>query len=287
LARFVIFARPSLKCASRHLRSAQNIGGTDDPIEFLLLREKVVQGFDLGVSTMVIGEKSRFIVRSEYGYGRCPPESLPKIFPGDSLDFEIELIALKPPIPRFPSQEELAQSKKEREEEAREEMKNNPPVPYADRCKEALEEKDKGNVLFAAGKYEEAKKAYDSGMIHIFIHKDEWNACLKPEHKKMINDVKAVLHLNRSACRIKMGNWEDALWDSSRSIEFGPGNAKAHYRRMVVYTGQLGDELEKEKKGIFWDVEKVSGRSERALRKTRILAMDLAKWLQTATPTLN
>ena len=241
----------------------------------------------MGVSTMVIGEKSRFIVRSEYGYGRCPPESLPKIFPGDSLDFEIELIALKPPIPRFPSQEELAQSKKEREEEAREEMKNNPPVPYADRCKEALEEKDKGNVLFAAGKYEEAKKAYDSGMIHIFIHKDEWNACLKPEHKKMINDVKAVLHLNRSACRIKMGNWEDALWDSSRSIEFGPGNAKAHYRRMVVYTGQLGDELEKEKKGIFWDVEKVSGRSERALRKTRILAMDLAKWLQTATPTLN
>ena len=29
--------------------------------------------------------------------------------------------------------------------------------------------------------------------------------------------------------------------------------------------------------------EKVSERSERALRKTRILAMDLAKWLQTAT----
>ena len=42
--------------------------------------------------------------------------------------------------------------------------------------------------------------------------------------------------------------------------------------------------------GNFWrsrtlKLEEVSERSERALRKTRILAMDLAKWLQTATST--
>jgi len=205
---------------TRDVVDGVSIGGTDDPFEFMLLREKVVQGFDLGVSSMVIGEKSRFIIRHDYGYKSSPPDTLPKLFPGDTLDFEIELIELKNPIPRFPTQEELAQSKKEREEEAREEQRKNPPVPYEERCKEAFVEKDRGNVLFAAGDYATAKKAYDSGMIHVYIHKDEWNHLMNDEQRGMINDCKATLHLNRCACRIKKREWEDALWDAERSIEY-------------------------------------------------------------------
>jgi len=240
------------------------IGGTDDPFEFLLLREKVVQGFDLGVATMVVGEKARFIIRADYGYRNSPPESLPKVFPNDTLDYEIELESIKPPLPRFPTQEEMEASKKERQEEAREELKNNPPIPYAERCREAFLEKDKGNELFAKGDWDGAKKCYDSGMIHVFIHKDEWNHVLKEEDKKMINDVKAVLHLNRCACRLKMGHWDDALWDADRSIEYKEGNSKAHYRRLLVYTGKLTEQLEKEDKKIFWDVAKARKLAEKA-----------------------
>ena len=110
------------------------IGGTDDPKSFMLLREKVVQGFDLAVATMVVGEISSFVVRAgklrrgqgvkpraggflmignmpqpsdpsfrppspppllDYGYSSALPESLPKVGVGDTLIYEIELVKVR------------------------------------------------------------------------------------------------------------------------------------------------------------------------------------------------
>ena len=65
-----------------------------------------------------------------------------------------------------------------------------------------------------------------------------------------------MLHLNRCACRLKLEQWEDALWDADRSIEYNADNPKAHYRRLLIYTGKLTDQLNKEEKKIFWDVAK-------------------------------
>ncbi|GMH55897.1 hypothetical protein TrRE_jg8413 [Triparma retinervis] len=241
------------------------IGGTDDPKSFMLLREKVVQGFDMAVATMVVGEISSFVVRADYGYNSALPESLPKVGVGDTLIYEIELMKFNPqPTPRFPSQEELAISKKERQEEAEEELRQNPPIPYPDRCKAALEEKENGNKLFQEGDYEGAKKCYDSGFVNIFIHRDEWAHLVSKEDKKMFNDVKGVLHLNRCMCRVKMEKWDDAIWDADRSIEFKPDNKKAHYRRCLIYTGFLTRELDKETKGAFWDIEKAKKFAKKA-----------------------
>lgn len=44
---------------TRDMYGGTCIGGTDDPKSFVLLREKVVEGFDLAVATMVVGEMSR------------------------------------------------------------------------------------------------------------------------------------------------------------------------------------------------------------------------------------
>ena len=55
----------------------------------------------------------------------------------------------------------------------------------------------------------------------------------------------------------------------------------------VLHTSAEKDELEQVLSGMgewsfdVWDLVKVSERRERASRKTNILAVDLAKWLQT------
>ena len=78
----------------------------------------------MAVATMVVGEISSFVMRADYGYNSALPESLPKVGVGDTLIYEIELMKFNPqPTPRFPSQEELAISKKERQEEAEEEVR--------------------------------------------------------------------------------------------------------------------------------------------------------------------
>ena len=58
-----------------------------------------------------------FVMRADYAYGAAGKP--PKVFPGATVQFEIELLRWKDSLPRFPSQEELARSKKERQEEER------------------------------------------------------------------------------------------------------------------------------------------------------------------------
>ena len=65
-------------------------------------------------------------------------------------------------------------------------------------------EKEEGNKLFATGDWEGAKKKYDSGFVHIYSGKDEWN-CMGDEQRRKILDAKLPLHLHRAMCKIKMG----------------------------------------------------------------------------------
>ncbi|KAE9416715.1 hypothetical protein Angca_004347 [Angiostrongylus cantonensis] len=58
--------------------------------EFLLGREQVIKGWDLGVATMKKGEIADFKIRSDYAYG--DKGSMPKIPPNATLNFEVELI---------------------------------------------------------------------------------------------------------------------------------------------------------------------------------------------------
>jgi hypothetical protein len=41
------------------------VGGTDDPHEFQLLREKWIRGADLGVASMSVGEVASFVIRPQ------------------------------------------------------------------------------------------------------------------------------------------------------------------------------------------------------------------------------
>jgi hypothetical protein len=64
---------------TRDLVDGRFAGGTDDPHQFILQRnEAVVKGWDIGVSTMTVGEVSRFVLSERYAFGASGFE--PKVF---------------------------------------------------------------------------------------------------------------------------------------------------------------------------------------------------------------
>jgi len=61
----------------------------NQPISFRL--NQVIKGWTEGVQLMVIGEKTRFFIPSNLGYGNSPSG---KIEPGSLLIFDVELLAI-------------------------------------------------------------------------------------------------------------------------------------------------------------------------------------------------
>jgi FKBP-type peptidyl-prolyl cis-trans isomerase len=68
-------------------------GGTD-PFQFQLDSGQVIQGWDLGVKCMLVGETRELKIASELGYGE---RGKPPVPPGATLLFEIELVKLTSP----------------------------------------------------------------------------------------------------------------------------------------------------------------------------------------------
>jgi hypothetical protein len=94
--------------------------------------------------------------------------------------------------------------------------------------------------------------------------------------KVRINAHKAPLYLNRALCKIKLAKWDDAEWDCDKAIELEPMNAKAHFRRHLVFYGKLRIEMEKEERKEFWVLEK----AEKFLREAESsLATAAALWV--------
>eukprot|EP00884_Botryococcus_braunii_P020782 jgi/Botrbrau1/7388/Bobra.0316s0031.2 len=63
------------------------------PFNFSLGQGNVIKGWDLGVKTMKKGEKSLLTCKADYAYGQHG--SPPKIPPGATLNFEVELLSWK------------------------------------------------------------------------------------------------------------------------------------------------------------------------------------------------
>ena len=82
------------------------IGGTDDPLSFPLMREKVIRGLDLAVSTMGAGDVAAFYIHGDYAF-LSPPDELPRVRKGDALIYEVELLEFGDAMPRFPTKEEV------------------------------------------------------------------------------------------------------------------------------------------------------------------------------------
>ncbi len=88
-----------------------------EPFKFTIGEGKVIKGWEIGVKTMKIGEKSEFILAPEYAYG---DKKMSDLIPENAtLTFEIELLKVeipKKPISKMTYEEKLAEGKKLKEE---------------------------------------------------------------------------------------------------------------------------------------------------------------------------
>lgn len=126
-----------------------------------------------------------------------------------------------------------------------------------------LKEKEKGNKLFAKGKYEQAWKQYDRCFVHIYTSKEEWEA-IGAQARADINNFKLPCHLNRGLCRMREDDLDNALWDFSEALRIDPNNTKGLYRRAVVYIRLLRKDLSKQDTGELWDLDNAEKRAEDA-----------------------
>ena len=89
----------------------------DKPFKFTIGSHQVIKGWEIGVKTMKIGEKSEFILAPEYAYG---DKKVSDLIPENStLTFEIELLKVEIPkkeISKMTYEEKLAEGKKLKEE---------------------------------------------------------------------------------------------------------------------------------------------------------------------------
>ena len=89
----------------------------DKPFSFKIGAHTVIKGWEIGVKTMKVGEKSEFIFSPEYAYGK---QKVSDLIPENStLNFEIELIEIegkKKKIDDMEYEEKLEKGKKYKEE---------------------------------------------------------------------------------------------------------------------------------------------------------------------------
>lgn len=62
------------------------------PFEFTLGAGQVIQGWDLGVAGMQVGEKRQLIIAPELAYGAAGQGPIP---PNSTLTFDVELVAIR------------------------------------------------------------------------------------------------------------------------------------------------------------------------------------------------
>ena len=177
-----------------------------NPFKFTLGVGQVIKGWDVGVASMVKGEKARFTLKPEYAYGK---EGAGKTIPPNStLVFEVELIDFL----------DKAQPKGD--------------ASTGDKVAEAKEKKAKGNELVKAQKHVEAIKYFE-----------EATALLKSEIKNL-DDEETNLYItclvNTSICANKTGCFVQAINCSSESIKVKI-TPKALYQRGLAYAYNASD----------------------------------------------
>ncbi|GFE52674.1 peptidyl-prolyl cis-trans isomerase [Babesia ovis] len=171
--------------------------------KFILGAGNVIKGWDVGVASMKLGEKSLFVIQPEYGYGAAGAGS--SIPPNSVLHFEIELINSRP------------------------KPKDSNDMSTEERIQAATDAKAIGNEKFMKGQYRAAISMYEDGVKYL-AERDTW----ADEARKVSDVIKLQCHLNLANCFLKTEDYYNAETNAAEALRLDPSNVKGLYRRAMA-----------------------------------------------------
>ncbi|XP_030467348.1 peptidyl-prolyl cis-trans isomerase FKBP62-like [Syzygium oleosum] len=180
--------------------------GDEEPFEFKIDEEQVIDGLDRAVKNMKKGEVALVTIQPEYAFGLTESQQDLAVVPANStVSYEVELLSFV----------------KEKESW---EMNNQEKIDTAARKKE------EGNASFKAGKYERASRRYEKAVKYI-----EYDSSFSDEEKQQAKTLKITCNLNNAACKLKLKDFKEAEKLCTKVLEADGGNVKALYRRAQAY----------------------------------------------------
>ncbi|KAM5569720.1 hypothetical protein ABKV19_016967 [Rosa sericea] len=181
-------------------------GHDNEPFEFKIDEEQVIDGLDRAVESMKKGEVALVTIQPEYAFGSSESAQELAIVPANStVYYEVELVSF------VKEKESWDMNTQEKIEAAR-------------------KKKEEGNALFKAAKYERASKRYEMAMRYI-----EYDSSFSDEEKQQAKVLKITCNLNDAACKLKLKQYKDAEKLCTKVLELDSRNVKALYRRAQAY----------------------------------------------------
>jgi peptidylprolyl isomerase len=170
------------------------------PFEFVLGKNTVIKGWEQGVVTMKQGEKSRFFIEPEYGYGKG---GSPPVIPANSrLTFEIELL------------------------DFRDKPKEKWEMTDGEREQFATEMNNKARVAVGNGEIERAAEIYEEAYAYVDF--------MENRNDKLLTQ----LCTNLAFCYLKLELASKCVARAEKAVELDSSNQKAHFRLGMGYLRQ-------------------------------------------------
>ena len=176
----------------------------DKPFSFKIGAHSVIKGWEVGVKTMKVGEKSEFIFSPDYAYGKQKVNDL--IPENSTLTFEIELL-------------EAAGPKKEISD-----------MEYEEKVEWGRKYKDEGNELYKKGDYVGARAKWDEACKYI----DRYINKYADYEKDACDMYQAVLSNLCNVCN-KQKEYYAVIVYANKGIKVNELLPKLFYFRAIAY----------------------------------------------------
>ncbi|KAB2067319.1 hypothetical protein ES319_A09G218800v1 [Gossypium barbadense] len=181
-------------------------GYDEEPFEFKIDEEQVIDGLDKAVKTMKKGENALITIQPEYAFGSSESHQELAVVPANStVYYEVEMVSFV------------------KEKESWE-------MDTPQKIEAAGKKKEEGNALIKAGKFERASKRYEKAVSFI-----EYDSSFNDEEKKQAKLLKVNCNLNNAASKLKLKDYKQAAKLCTKVLELDSGNVKALYRRAQAY----------------------------------------------------